>query len=122
MTNKEIALGFLTDISSGKVFEAYEKYASIEFKHHNLYYKGDLISLRNGMYQSEQNFPNKTIEIKNMIAEDDKVMVHFHVKLAPHDAGFIIAHIYKIKENKIIEMWDFGQQIPEEYPNENGPF
>lgn len=122
MTNKEVALGFLTDISSGKVFEAYEKYASIEFKHHNLYYKGDLISLRNGMYQSEQNFPNKTIEIKNVIAEDDKVMVHFHVKLAPHDAGFIIAHIYKIKENKIIEMWDFGQQIPEEYPNENGPF
>jgi predicted SnoaL-like aldol condensation-catalyzing enzyme len=122
MTNKEIALGFLTDISSGKVFEAYEKYASIEFKHHNLYYKGDLISLRNGMYQSEQNFPNKTIEIKNMIAEDDKVMMHFHVKLAPHDAGFIIAHIYKIKEDKIVEMWDFGQQIPEEYPNENGPF
>ena len=44
---------------SGNVFEAYEKYASIEFKHHNLYYKKDLISLRNGMYESQQIFHTK---------------------------------------------------------------
>ncbi len=122
MTNKEIVIGFLTDVTSGRVFEAYEKYASIEFKHHNLYYKGDLISLRNGMYQSDQNFPNKKLEIKNIIAENDMVMVHSHVKLVPDDAGFIIAHIFKIKDSKIIELWDFGQQIPDSYPNENGPF
>lgn len=122
MTNKEIAVAFLLDVSSGHVFAAYEKYTSIEFKHHNLYYKGDLISLRNGMYQSEKSFPNKKLEIKNVIAEDDMVMVHSHVKLSSEDAGFILAHIFKIKAGKIIELWDFGQQIPDSYPNENGPF
>lgn len=122
MTNKEIVISFLNDVSSGRVFEAYEKYASIEFKHHNLYYKGDLISLRNGMYQSDQNFPNKKLEIKNIIAENDMVMTHSHVAFIPNDPGYIIAHIFKIKDSKIIELWDFGQQIPESYPNENGPF
>ena len=122
MTNKEIAIGFLKAVSSGQVFEGYEKYASIEFKHHNLYYKGDLISLRNDMFESQQNFPNKILEIKQVIAESDTVMVHSHVKLNPQDSGFILAHIFKIKNNKIIELWDFGQQIPDSYPNENGPF
>lgn len=122
MTNKEIAIGFLKAVSSNQVFEGYERYASIEFKHHNLYYKGDLISLRNGMFESQQNFPNKVLEIKQVIAEGDTVMVHSHVKLNSQDSGFILAHIFKIKNNKIIELWDFGQQIPDSYPNKNGPF
>lgn len=121
-SNKEIAVSFLKDVSSGNVFEAYEKYASIEFKHHNLYYKGDLISLRNGMYESQQNFPHKILEVKQIIAEGDTVMTHSHVKLKQDDLGFILAHIFKIKDGKIIELWDFGQVIIENSPNENGPF
>lgn len=122
ITNKEIAIGFLTEVATGSVFDAYEKYASIEFKHHNLHYKGDLISLRNGMYESQQNFPHKTLEIKQVIAEGDTVMTHSHVRLDPHDVGFILAHIFKIKNNKIIELWDFGQAIPDNSPNEHGAF
>lgn len=122
LSNKEIAVNFLNGVASGDVFASYEKYASIEFKHHNMHYKGDLISLRNGMYQSQQKFPHKTLEIKQVIAEGDSVMIHSHVRLDPNELGFILAHIFKIQDGKIIELWDFGQAIPEDSPNQNGAF
>lgn len=119
---KEIAVNFLQDVASGKVIEAFEKYGSLEFKHHNVHYKGDLISLRNGMHMSHQNFPNKKIDVKNIFVDNDMVIIHSHMKLAPHDVGFILVHIFKIKNNKIIELWDMNQAIPEDSPNQNGAF
>lgn len=119
---KEVAVNFLTDVASGKVIEAFEKYGSLEFKHHNVHYKGDLISLRNGMHLSHQNFPNKKIVVKNIFADGDTVITYSHMKLAPQDVGFILVHIFKIKNNKIIELWDMNQIIPEDSPNQNGAF
>lgn len=120
---KEIAINFLTGIAVGNIIETFEKYGTVEFKHHNVHYKGDLISLRNGMFMSQENLPNKSLEIKHVIAEGDMVVIHSNLRLSAEDVvGIILVHIFKIKNSKIIEMWDMNQVIPDDSPNQYGAF
>lgn len=44
-SHKEAALSFLHMVVEGKIREAYEKYISPDFRHHNTYFKGDRESL-----------------------------------------------------------------------------
>lgn len=44
------------------------------------------------------------------------------MKPDPNHLGYAVMHILRFKDNKIIEMWDFGQEVPAEMPNENGMF
>lgn len=38
------------------------------------------------------------------------------------EAYEIVVHIFRFDRNHIVEMWDLGQQVPENMPNENGMF
>lgn len=49
-------------------------------------------------------------------------MVHSLVKQNPEDLGRAVVHIFRFQDNKIVELWDIGQPIPEDSPNENGMF
>jgi predicted SnoaL-like aldol condensation-catalyzing enzyme len=31
-------------------------------------------------------------------------------------------HIFRFRGDKIVELWDLGQEVPESSPNENGMF
>jgi len=66
--------------------------------------------------------PNKTLEVKLAIQEGDTVAVHSHVRQNPSDLGGAVVHIFRFQNNHIVEMWDIGQPIPENSPNENGMF
>ena len=58
-----------------------------------------------------------------MALEDgDRVAVFSHVKQNPEDRGAAVVHIFRFAGNHIVEMWDLGQQIPDDMPNENGMF
>ncbi|MBY0123178.1 nuclear transport factor 2 family protein [Bacillus sp. S/N-304-OC-R1] len=119
---KEIAMSFLQLSASGNVREAYSRYIGHNFRHHNPFFRGDADSLMLAMEQSATQSPNKTIVIKRAIQEKDTVVVHSHVKQHPNDVGGAVVHIFRFQNNKIVEMWDIGQPIPEDSPNENGVF
>jgi predicted SnoaL-like aldol condensation-catalyzing enzyme len=121
-TNKKIAISFLQMVASGQVREAYEKYVSPDFRHHNAYFKGDRESLLVAMEEAQQNDPMKALEIKSALADGDQVAVFSHVKQNSQDRGVAVVHIFRIEGNQIIELWDVGQLIPEDSPNENGMF
>lgn len=38
------------------------------------------------------------------------------------DKEVAVVHIYRFEGEKIAEMWDISQEIPENSPNENGMF
>lgn len=57
-----------------------------------------------------------------MLEEGCTVAVHSHVKQHPTDLGGAVVHIFRFYENQIVEMWDIGQAIPEDSPNQNGMF
>ncbi|KAB8126114.1 nuclear transport factor 2 family protein [Gracilibacillus oryzae] len=119
---KKMAVSFLQLVASGKVREAYRQYTGPDFRHHNPYYRGDAESLMLAMEENATKNPDKIFEVKRVIAEDDMVAVHSHVRQKQEDPGGAVVHIFRFDNGLIAEFWDVGQQIPEDSPNENGVF
>jgi predicted SnoaL-like aldol condensation-catalyzing enzyme len=122
MTNLETALSFLKLAASGSVREAYERYVAKEFRHHNPYFRGDRESLMKAMEDNAAINPNKTLEIKFSVEDGDRVVTYSQVRQKPGDRGAVVVHIFRFEKGQIAEMWDVGQEIPKDSPNENGMF
>jgi predicted SnoaL-like aldol condensation-catalyzing enzyme len=119
---KEKAVTFLQLVASGKVSEAYNHYIGPDFCHHNPYFRGNAESLMIAMEENAVKNPNKVLEVKRVIGEHDIVTVYSHIKQTPKDLGVAVVHIFRFLNDQIVELWDVGQAIPENSPNENGMF
>jgi predicted SnoaL-like aldol condensation-catalyzing enzyme len=122
MTKKEIAQQFLKLASKGQVREAFVNFISADFKHHNVYSKGDAESLLAAMEENSKKAPDKVFKILRTLEDGDLVAVHSHVKQSASDLGTAVMHIFRFEDDKITELWDFGQPVPSETVNENGMF
>jgi len=120
--NKEAAINFLKLASSGKVRDAYSKYVGEGFKHHNPYFEGTAKALETGMQENADQNPDKSFEVKHAIVEGDFVAVHGHVHHKPGDLGAAVIHIFRFENERIVELWDVGQPVPETSPNHYGMF
>ena len=110
-SHTEIATAFQRLITSGKIREGFEKYASSDFRHHNPYFKGDRESLLLGMEENATQFPEKIFEIKRTLEDGDIVAVHSRLKLKPDMPEIVTVHIFRFENDEIAEEWDVGQQI-----------
>jgi len=119
---KQAASDFLLLASKGKAREAFSKYAGKDFKHHNVYFKGDGESLMTAMEDNAKKNPDKIFEIKRTLQDGDLVTIHSHVRQKPGDPGAAVVHIFRFENDKIAELWDLGQPVPLETVNENGIF
>jgi predicted SnoaL-like aldol condensation-catalyzing enzyme len=123
MSKKEIAIAFLKMAGTGQVQEAYDKFISKNFIHHNQYFKGDRQSLLNAMADAHMASPNKSIEIQNACEEGNTVMTFSKVvRVKPEDADVAVVHIFRFDGDKVVELWDVGQLAEKNSPNENGLF
>lgn len=122
ISNKESATTFLRMCAAGDVAAAYARFVSTGFRHHNAWCPGDAASLQAGMVQSHAQNPNKAFDVKMAIEEGDRVAVLSHVVQKPADRGIAVVHILRFEAGRIAEMWDLGQPIPADSPNENGMF
>jgi len=120
MTQKEIAISFLQLAGLGNVDEAFDKYISKNFIHHNQYFKGDRESLKNAMAEDHMLRPNKSIDIKYCYEDTQTVITHSLV--IKEVMQIAVVHIFRFENNQIAEAWDLGQIIDNASPNENGPF
>ena len=120
--HKEAAIEFLCLVANGKVREAFGKHISPEFRHHNPYFQGDGESLMIAMEENAGLHPDKILEIQRALQDGDLVAVHSRVRLKPNDLGLALVHIFRFKENLIVELWDIGQAAPENSPNKCGMF
>jgi predicted SnoaL-like aldol condensation-catalyzing enzyme len=118
--NKDAAVSFLTMASRGDVREAYSKFVGADFKHHNPYFEGSADTLMTAMEENARDNPNKTLDMKLAIEEGDLVAVHSHVRLKPDRPGGAVVHIFRFEEGRIVELWDVGQEVPEQSPNQYG--
>ncbi|RBP95461.1 putative SnoaL-like aldol condensation-catalyzing enzyme [Cytobacillus firmus] len=119
---KEKAVSFLQLVASGQVREAYKRYIGPDFTHHNPYFKGDADSLMHAMEENAAQNPNKILEVRLTIQENETVAVHSHVKQNSEDLGGAVVHIFRFQDGQVAELWDVGQPVPEDSPNENGMF
>jgi predicted SnoaL-like aldol condensation-catalyzing enzyme len=91
-------------------------------KHHNAYFPKGFLALKNAMIENHKQFPDTQITIKSVIGEGDRVAVHSHIVQKPGDRGIAVVHIFRFENGKIVELWDLGQAVPSDSPNEDGIF
>lgn len=120
--HKELAVSFLKTIVARKIDEAYAKYAAPTMRHHNAYFPGDAESLKKGMIEAHTKFPETTIDIKHAIEEGNLVAVFSNVVMKPAGPSMAVVHMFRFENNKIVEIWDVGQAVPDNSPNKNGMF
>lgn len=120
--NKDAAISFLKMASSGDVREAYSKFVGPGFRHHNPFFEGSAETLMLGMEENARDNPDKTLDVKRAIAEGDLVAVHSHVRLRADQPGAAVVHLFRFEDGCIVELWDVGQGVPEDSPNQFGMF
>lgn len=109
-------------LACSDVARAYRELTAPNFRHHNVWFPADAASLQKGMEDNLRQHPEKKLEIKQSIEQGDRVAVLSHVTFGPGDRGYEVAHFFRFEGDRIAEMWDLGQEIPEDSPNTSGPF
>lgn len=121
-SHKQAAVTFLRLASSGQVKMAYQRYVGAGFRHHNPYFPGDAETLSTAMEENAKQNPDKVIEILHTLEDGDLVAVHAHVRLKPGDLGVATVHVFRFEGDRIVELWDVGQAVPEKTLNKYGMF
>lgn len=121
-THRDTAVSFLKLAASGNLDEAYNKYISPTFRHHNPHFAGDAESLKAGMAEASKKFPNTSLEVQHVLEENDLVAVHSRVRHSPETPEIAVVHIFRFEGDRISELWDIGIEAPKDSPNENGMF
>ena len=120
MTQKEMASAFLKMAGMGQVDEAYVRFIAPEFIHHNQYFAGDRASLLAAMKEDHAKNPNRLVEVKRAFEDGDTVITLSHV--SKKEMEFVVVHIFRFEDGKVVELWDLGQKLEPNRVNENGPF
>ena len=123
MSRKELAVAFLKMAGLGDVRAAYDRFTGSNFIHHNQYFKGDRQSLMAAMEEASRTAPNRSIDVKHVYEDGNTVITHSLVtRQDPAAQGIAVVHIFRFENDRVVELWDLGQQIAKDSPNENGLF
>jgi len=119
LTPKQIAVDFLARCAAGDVDEAFRRHVDEDFRHHNVHFPGDRDSLRLAMRASAARMPPKTLDARIVLEDGSRVSTLSEVRTG--DLRLVVAHVFRFRAGRIVELWDVGQQVPPDSPNANGP-
>ena len=119
-TRKDVAMTFLQLAAIGRVREAYDQFVDAGFRHHNPYFEGGADALMKGMEENARQNPDKRLDVLRSLEDGDLVAVHSRVRHKPGDLGVVVVHIFRFAGDRIVELWDLGQEIPRESVNAHG--
>ena len=122
LSRKEAAVKFLQMIVAGNIREAYSSFVSRDMRHHNTAFAGDAASLERAMMDDQSRFPEKMFAVKHVLEDGGLVAVHSHIRMNRDENGYAVVHMFRFEDDRIIEMWDIIQAVPENSPNSNGMF
>ncbi len=121
-TLKDLAIGFLTQVVTGDVAGAFDRYVGNDFCHHNPHFHDDAVSLQAAMEEDELKNPGKTLDIHVAIQDGSYVAVHSRLRHADHGLEIAVVHLFRFENQRIAELWDIVQVAPERIVNPNGMF
>ncbi|MER6002145.1 nuclear transport factor 2 family protein [Nonomuraea angiospora] len=62
------------------------------------------------------------LDLKRVIAEDDHVMLHYHMVPPGDGRGIAVVDIWRMVDGQIVEHWDVVQPVPDPGEIPNGMF
>lgn len=122
VTLKDAAVDFLKLSASGHADQAFERYAGPGFRHHNPHFPGDAQSLCNAMQANAAQNPDKVLQMQRALQDGNEVAVFSRVDMGPGGPTIAVVHIFRFEGDRIAELWDIGQPVPDGAANENGMF
>jgi predicted SnoaL-like aldol condensation-catalyzing enzyme len=120
--NKRLVLDFYEAAINKKDFDAARKYMSPTYKQHNPMADTGPEGLRDYIVWFSKEFPNAHVEIKQVIAEGDRVVLHGKGVNGPAKNGAAVIDIFRIENGLVAEHWDVIQEIPDSAKNSNSMF
>ena len=120
--NKKNVSEFYNLIINNKDYEAAKQYIGNRYKQHNPLVADGPEGLEKFIEFLKTNFPNARSEIKQIIAEDDFVVLHVLSIRDENTNARAIIEIFRLENGKIEEHWDVIQEITEKSANTNTMF
>jgi predicted SnoaL-like aldol condensation-catalyzing enzyme len=120
--NKKTVVAFYDAAINRKDFAAASSYLGAQYKQHNPTAQDGPEGLKGFIDFLKAKFPAQKGEIKQVIAEGDKVVLHVHSTRGDGTPGRAIVDIFRVQNGKVVEHWDVIQDIPEKPANSNGMF
>ena len=120
--NKKIVVDFYTAGLIKLDADAAVKFFGPKYIQHNPTAPDGIEGFKGFIKFIKEKFPNRTSEIKRVMADGDLVILHVHSKPNPEDRGSAIVDIFRVENGKIVEHWDVIQPIPEKAANTNTMF
>lgn len=74
-------------------------------------------ALKAFLRQARQDTPEAVHDIKRSFVDGDHVIVHYHVRRTPDDAGLAVIDIFRVADGRIAEHWDVIQPVVAGGPN-----
>lgn len=74
------------------------------------------------MEENAQKNPGKIFEIQRTLEDGNLVAIHSRIQMTKDGLVLAVIHIFRFEQDKISELWDFGQPVPSDIVNENGMF
>ncbi len=102
--------------------KAAERYLGMEYKQHNPLAPDGPEAFVSFIGVFLAQAPQISFELKRVIAEDDLVVLHYHLKMSPDDLGQAVVDIFRVEDERIVEHWDVLQAVPTESANTNRMF
>lgn len=103
---------FQTVFNEHKVDEGLEL-LSDNYTQHNQMVPGGKEPMREAF---KKGIETVSTEIKQLIAEGDRVAVFHHIKFEPDSLGATVIDIFRIEDGKLAEHWDVMSPVPENPP------
>lgn len=67
-------------------------------------------------------FPELSVDIRRVMAEDDMVVTHSLVRFTADDPGSVAADFFRLEDGKVVEHWDVLQPWPQASANPHPMF
>lgn len=119
--NKKLVMTFYQKLIGDKDVSAIDLYLSPDYITHNPQMQNGREALKNAFNKDFSNAPKIKIDFRNVAADGNFVFLHMKMQ-NPAGKYEAVADIFKVENNKIVEMWDVIQEIPETAANKHPMF
>ncbi len=120
--NKQIVLQLYKSVFNDKDLSLIDQYLAEDYRQHNPTVADGKKGFRQFVSYLAATYPEMSVEVKRVIAENNFVVLHVHAKFTPEDSGLAITDYYRMQDGKIVEHWDVIQAVVIDPANDNTMF